>query len=380
MCGGAATKLNRSALGYALLGLLVMNLPGGSAQAALPSTASGANAAPASANADPVYHIEVSMVASCFQMGCEHRLTGKNAVVSQDGHILPARVERLVMTNSGSRPPVPIHLLVVLERGARRRSAAGLANSLERLFSAGWLVSAMRADGTFTPYCDGAGLARELRKLSATPVSAEAEQSAIRNAVDDLNRQAGLRFLLVDTARGKHRTDPAWLAEAASKLDMVYAVDGGKVETFPDCDSAADFDQLGWLCNGTALKRSRSYRDGVAHELSWSKAIKRLLADRKYDYDVKFSLPESANVVARSLTLTLRDPYSYGPEPVHVEFYTKASGFQIDAAGAARKSPAFKLTVIGPVKVTGLNRSSDLEYRHKDLLDVHSGWIGSNSG
>lgn len=359
-------NLRCSALGYAvaLLALLAMNPMRGATQAALRSAASGVDSVEANADAASVYHIELSMLTSCIKFGCEHPLSEKNAILSEGGHTLPVRVERLGKSKSGNAASIPMHILIAFAPGAPRRPDAELEKSLGRLFSSGWLVSVQRADGTFTPYSDPHGLAGELETPPIAAGGAGSEMSTIQKAIDDLSGRAGLRILLVETARGKNRAGPAWVGKAASRLDFVYAVDGGKVLTFPDCEGTpggTGFPNLaGELCNGTALKRVRSCRDGVAHELTWSKAIKHLVADRKYVYDVEFKLPESADVVGRPLTLTLRDPYSYGPDPVYVEFYTRASGSQNDAAGAVRKNPGLTLRVVGPVKVAGLNRSAEL--------------------
>jgi len=343
-------KLRCGALGYsvALLALLAMNLPGGTAQ---PAERLAADSVDASANGAAAYHIEVNMLASCLHYGCEHPLTEKNAILSEDGKTLPARVARLGDGKAGNAAPIPMHLLIAFAQGAPRPTNAELEKSLRRVSSAGWLVSVKRADGTFTPYCDGPRLGRELGSPSNGAAGDGGELSEIQKAIDDLSSRAGWRALLVDTAGSKPGAELAWVSQATSRLDVVYAVDGGRIFTFPDCDKAGGFDELGMLSSGTTSTMARTYHDGVIHEITWSKAIKHLVADREYVYDLEFKLPESAEQVEQPLALTLRDPFTYGPDPVKVELYTVASGSEGGAANGVRKSPGLKLTVFEPVKM-----------------------------
>lgn len=299
-----------------------------------------------------VYHITVSVLPSCIDFGCEKPLSEKNAIVSENGHMLPVHVERLRNNNSGNAALVPVHVLIAFAQGAPRLSDTELLMSLRRIFSAGWLVSVMRTGGTFTPYCDRTCLERDLAgKLNPT-TGAGSDAIAIQKAIDDLGRKAGLRLLLVETQKGAHGTVPAWVKQAAARLDAVYAIDGGETFTSPDCMATWYPDPGGGACSGTIRKTVREYSDGVIHEVTWSNAINHLVSDRKFNYDVQFSLPASRGGIGHPLTLTLRDTHSLGPGEVNAELYAVAPASENGALEGVRKDPGLKLTVVMPPQHT----------------------------
>ncbi|HKF46255.1 MAG TPA: hypothetical protein VKB38_02785 [Terracidiphilus sp.] len=343
-------NLTRASLWYAIavIAFLTLNRPGVAAQPALRLTASAAETIAANAYQAPDYHISVSLLPSCIDFGCEKPLSEKNAIVSEDGQALPVRVERLSGNNSGNAAPVPVHVLIAFAQGAPRLPDAEILMSLRRIFSAGWRVSVMRADGTFTPYCDRLCLARELGPQSNPATSVGDDTSATEKAIDHLDREAGLRLLLVETQKGVHSTVPAWAKQAAGRLDAVYAIDGGETFTHPDCGTPGGPDTGGPLCSGTISKTVREYSDGVIHEVSWSKAVNHLVSDRKYDYDLHFSLPETPGSAGRPVTLILRDTYSLGPGKVNAELYAVAPASENGGQGGIRNDPRLKLMVVMP--------------------------------
>jgi hypothetical protein len=325
-------------LGASLLAFLFANLPGGTAQTAR---------RPVPTEGKPAYHIQVSTLLSCISVGCEHPLSGRNITLSIDGRTLPTRVKRIAEDKPGTAIPTPVHLVVAFAEGAPHRSDAEINQTLARVFSAGWLVSVQCADGTFTPYSsDGSQLERELAKGSGAAARG-GEMSSIPTAIEDLKSRTGLRILVVEMPHHELAAVPDWVSQAASELNHVYEIDGGRELTLPNCVETPVGGGFraggGPLCSSTTSKQVREYRDGVMHELTWSKAVKHLISDRKHDYDVEVTVPASAELAGRPLTMALDDPYSFGPGTVMLDLYGSVTVNGEKLSDTRRRSTGFQL-------------------------------------
>lgn len=264
---------------------------------------------------EQIFHIELNTLPGCYQSGCDNLFSNfgdKDVTAFLNGRQYPVQVIRR------DKPDFPTHLLVVFAAGVKRPGNTELANRLNKPLSKGWLVSVARKDGSFTPYCGKDTLARALARTSATSLSDTGGESGLNEAIETLEDLPGRRvFLLVNE---QNRPLPKWVSDAAEALALVYVVDGGdrKRVYFATLDGGGTVFVQGenWK---TVTKRV--FHEGVMHEVKLSSAMKDIVSDSRYDYDLSFSMPTS------------QADYPVAPLAVRVELMTRrvvtASGYAI---------------------------------------------------
>ncbi len=94
-------------------------------------------------------------------------------------------------------------------------------------------------------------------------------------------------------------------------------------------------------------KKVRYYDNGVFHEVKFSAAIKDILANARYDYDLQFAIPDSQSGPVSPITLTLRKAQGLLPYEQKAELYTVAEQAANGGSIAARTTPPQKLLVEG---------------------------------
>lgn len=280
---------------------------------ALAGVASTAPAAPQSG--EQTFHIELNTLPGCYQSGCDSLFSNfgdKDITAFQNGRQYTVQLIRR------DKPDFPTHLLVVFAEGVKRPGNAELADRLNKPFSKGWLVSVARKDGSFTPYGSKETLAQALARTPATPLNSTAGQRGLREAIETLEGFPGRRVLLVVNAQD--RALPPWVSDSAKTLAPVYVVDGGDRKK-------VYFGMSTWggtvapLAENWKTVTKRVFHEGVMHEVKLSSAMKDIVADSRYDYDLSFSMPASES----------DDPAV--PRAIRVELTTRhmvtASGYAI---------------------------------------------------
>ena len=111
--------------------------------------------------------------------------------------------------------------------GIKRPADTELLARLKRVLAVGWLVSACRADGTFTPYAHEGDLRRALAE-PAEAAHADAGLDTIASAIEDLRAEPGYRVVVVDLGGKSDEKFVRWLASTADRLSPAYVSDGGK--------------------------------------------------------------------------------------------------------------------------------------------------------
>jgi hypothetical protein len=237
--------------------------------------------------AGQTFHIELNSLPGCFEKGCDNLFSDfgdKDVTALQQGRQYPVQVAR------GDKSNFPAHLLVVFGAGAKRPGDTGFAGKLDRPLSRGWLVSVAQKDGSFTPYCNKETLAHALAGTSTEAFSARAAEVGLRSAIETLQGFPGRRVLLFINAGDADL--PKWLGDAARALAPIYVVDGGeqkKVHSYMTNWGGEVAPHAGdWR-----MVTRRMYDGGVMHEVKLSSAMKDLVADSQYDYDLSFSMPAS---------------------------------------------------------------------------------------
>lgn len=263
------------------------------------------------------YHIEVNTLPGCFFYGCTVPVRAGNIRVTAGG----VRVAVRVTQPQGNRAPaaVPVHLLLAFAPGIKRPADAELLMELRRVLAAGWLVSACRADGTFTPYTHEADLRRALAERGEAP-DEDAGLDAMAVAIEGLRAQPGYRVVLVDLGGRSDDKFVRWLVSEADRLSPVYVSDGGQAQ-MPNSSSAEE--GYGGGANpfaSAANKKQRGYAGGVFHELKLAEAIRHALADTRYDYDVRFRAPATMAADA-PVKLTFLDPGTHLPYELRTDLY-----------------------------------------------------------
>jgi hypothetical protein len=262
------------------------------------------------------YHIEVNTLPGCFFAGCTQPVSVANIRVTAGGVRVPAQVAQLAGSGLVGRAPVEVHLLVVIAPGTVRPADAELLAKLKRVLAAGWMVSVCRADGTFTAYAHEAELRRDLAQRADTP-KADAGLDAIGGAIDGLRAQAGYRVLVSDLGGRSDDKFVRWLASAADRLSPVYVNDGGKAQLPGSASGGPGSSMFG----SAADTKERAYTDGVFHELTLAEALRDALADRRYEYDVRFRAPAVA-AADGPIRLMFLDPGTHLPYEFRTDLYT----------------------------------------------------------
>lgn len=309
-------------------------------------------AAPASLAAQSgaqTFHIELSTLPGCYQHGCESLFSDfatKDIFVLENGRQYRAQL------TPGDRPAFPPHLLVVFAPGARRPGNAKLAGMLKDPLSKGWRVSVAREDGTFTPYSGKDTLAQALAGASAVP-SGATELHDLNSAIATLDGIPGRRALLVVNTR--KAALPQWVNDTAGALAPVYVVDGGEQKRayfWTDAWSGGVSEPMeNWK---TVTKRA--WNDGIMHEIKLPLAVKHIMTDSRYDYDLSFSVPASeieaaAKPLAVRVELNQRRAVTASgfaisiPDSMRIGLYTVANQ-TADAAAEARIAIPEDATVV----------------------------------
>ncbi len=256
------------------------------------------------------YHIELSTVESCqppqlHQASiCSQNLTGSSLAVVSNNRSVPIRVVRASDASTADESSLPTHLLVLFPHGSPRPSDAYILKRLHLVLRKGWLVSVTRSDRSMTPYRSLDALPAELAEAAAMPISESLADAAMTHAIDTLERQPGRRLLLVDIARARDKRTPPWVHSAAQSLGVVYVADRGKLISIPylpgNIPEQTAAELLGDPLSGYGStfqvynKRIRWRRHGVFHEPSLFSAVKDMIADGKYDFDIQFTAPDDA--------------------------------------------------------------------------------------
>ncbi|MGP8175312.1 MAG: hypothetical protein ACLP7O_12295 [Terracidiphilus sp.] len=291
-----------------------------------------------------VYHIEVNTEENCLSAHCPQHLSASNFAVSQNGRQFPVRVSQPFKTSSAPASRFPTHLLVVFPPGAPRPKDARVVKSLNRVFSQGWLVSVNRSDGSFTPFSTTAMLAAELAAAPAAPLTARQQDLAAQSEIETLDKIPGRRLLLLDVGEAQRDPSQPWNSLVTKTDAQVYIVDGGK-QVMVYYDQSWDAATRGPSPRGGDFvpKNVRFYIGGIFHEVKFSAAIKDVLADARYDYDLRFAIPDSQSDPAGPITLKLQNDKNFLPSEVKAVLYTVAKPSVNGRIITARTTPPQKL-------------------------------------
>lgn len=270
------------------------------------------------------YHIELNTLAACQPPVdpqtpiCHQKITSATIAVLSQGLSLPIQVIRASDVSELDVARMPTHLLVLFPRGRPRPSDAFILKQLDPVWSKGWLVSVTRSDRSITPYCSRDSLSAELAKASARPIPDEAADTALSQAILTLGSQPGRRLLLVDIALARIKSTPLWASIATKLVDTVYVVDRGKFVSIPYPPD--DMLPIGIGSIGTWNARIRWRGQGIFHEVRLRSAVKDMISDGRYDYDIQFTAP----IDSTPLTLRLPNQQNFLSSKIKVQLYTVA--------------------------------------------------------
>jgi len=269
------------------------------------------------------YHIEVTGNASAGCKTFPHQLSARNFSVSQNGHQYPFRVFQPLTTKETRGQGYPTHLLVAFSPNAKRPSDKDIVKSLRKSLSEGWLVSVSRTDGVFTPYsADAATLLSTLGATTSAAMSAPEAERSMESAATDLSWLPGRRLLLVVVA-GTHDEPPfSWMNQQTKVLSSLYIGDGGVgIDYSPPVS-----DHVSGMQGTTTVTKVRMYYNGAFHEVDFNDAVKDILCDAYFDYDLVFTIQASQLNAVQPITLTLHhatvlsslkaEPYTIGRSTV----------------------------------------------------------------
>ena len=294
-----------------------------------------------------IYHIELNTLKDCLNGECPFHFSEGNFAVSLNGRQYPVRVLRPYKTNSPAASRFQTHMLVVFPPGTPRPSDATVVKSLKRVLPRGWLVSVSRSDGSFTPFSSAATLTAALAATSAVPLNAERAVVAAQSVIETLEKFPGRRLLL-DVAGAHNKPSPQWTSLETGTHVQVYIVDGGTKKMVYYDESWGAATRWPSPAGGDYLsKRARFYESGVFHEVKLDTAVKDILADTRYNYDLSFAIPASQTDPASPITLTLRNATGLLPYDAKAELYTVAIQTVDGKPLAIRTTPPQKLLVEG---------------------------------
>jgi hypothetical protein len=258
------------------------------------------------------YHIELSTLESCQPSQlhqasiCSQNLAGSSLAVVSNDRDVPIRVVRASDASPADELSLPTHLLVLFPHGSPRPADAYILKRLHLVLQKGWLVSVTRSDRSITPYCSLDALPAELAKATATPISEGLADAAMTHAIDTLETQPGRRMLLIDIARARDKRTPQWVSSAAQSLGVVYVADRGKLVSIPYAPiSSGELARQEFGISFVRNERIRWRRHGIFHEPSLFSAVRDMIADGRYDFDIQFTAPNGA---PGPITLRLPNP------------------------------------------------------------------------
>lgn len=266
------------------------------------------------------YHIEVNTLPGCFFSGCAQAVSGANVRVTAGNARVAVRVAQPPGSGESASAAVPVHLLVAFAPGTERPADAELLAKLKPVLAAGWLVSVCRADGSFTAYGGEAELRSELAQ-HADAAKGDAGLDEVSGAIEELRAQPGYRVLLADMDGSSNDKFVRWLANTADRLSPIYVNDGGKAEMPSLPSSSGEYGGGSDLLGGRKNQKERAYTDGVFHELTLAEAVRDVLADRRYEYDLRFHAPAGA-AADMPVKLTFLDPGTHLPYEIRTDLYT----------------------------------------------------------
>ena len=275
---------------------------------------------------------------------CSVQFSDTIFTVSQNGRQYPVHVSKPLQANQAPVLEFPTHLLVVISPGVPRPKDAHLVENLKKVLAQGWLVSVNRSDGSFTPYSTGNSLAFALSASNSEPMTAAQAKLAAQTAYETLERFPGHRLLLIDAA-GKHGIPAPDSLELDAKTHMkTYIADGGDLKMVYRDQSWGGYTR-GPSPAGCdyVSKRVRFVEEGVLHEVKLASAIKDVLRDARYNFDLSFEIPVSQVDPAKSITVTM--PNASGLIIENSELYTVAEQIVNGRTIVSRTTPPQKLII-----------------------------------
>ena len=124
-------------------------------------------------------------------------------------------------------------------------------------------------------------------------------------------------------------------------LPPVYIVDGGVGINY----SPSGSDHVSGMQGTTTVIKDRMYYNGAFHEVDFSDAVKDILCDAYFDYDLVFTIQASQLKAIQPITLTLH--HATVLSPLNAEPYTIGIITVNGASVVSRTSVAQKLIVQG---------------------------------
>ncbi len=283
------------------------------------------------------YHIALNTLAACQPPVdpqtpiCHQKITSATIAVLSQGLSLPIQVIRASDVSELDVARMPTHLLVLFPRGRPRPSDAFILKQLDPVWSKGWLVSVTRSDRSITPYCSRDSLSAELAEASARPIPDKAADAALSQAILTLGSQPGRRLLLVDIALARIKSTPLWASIATKLVDTVYVVDGGKFVSVPYAPTDLTESQAG-INPGVWNANIRWRGQGIFHEVRLRSAMKHMISDGRYDYDIQFTAPNETT----PLILRLPNQQNFLSSKIKAQLYTVANEAQPGSINMAR--------------------------------------------
>lgn len=336
---------------------------------AIALAALGASTTPNAAgqSATLAFHVEFNTLPGCYRNGCNTLFSDfgdKDISVLRNGGRYPVYVTR------GDDSSFPTHLLVVFAEGAARPPIPELAGRLQEPLNKGWLVSAARPDGSFTPYCNKHTFKQALDEPSPAPSNDNVKGSALIRAVETLEGFPGRRVLLVISAPRENL--PNWVAAAAAELAPVYIVDGGerRRDFYQTTDWGAPNNWRGEVgarenppvepeprvCNWKMVT-ARQFDHGIMHEVRLPSAIKDMIGDSRYDYDLSFSIPASdlgnpATSLHTGVEMTTRKNVTVSAFPIAIPDSATVDLYAVRSMSGRGPSPQTRISLPGDLSVT----------------------------
>ncbi len=331
------------------LGVVVMlfSFPRGLQGAAFPRPLSS-DSVPSRPAGLQTYHIELNTLPGCrieSIENCAGQLSQSNIVVSSNGRSYPVRVTTADKIKRKNASAFPTHLLVVFPRGRPRPSDAYILKKLKRALAKGWLISVTRSDGSLTPYSTGATLAGELAAASRAQIPGKQADTALAQALETLKTFAGRRLLVVDVAKAHDKHPPTWASLLAKTFGAIYLVDGGVRRQVYYDESWGASGGTSPAGGGFLYKRVRFFEGGISHEVRLGSAIKDMLKDGSYEYDIQLVLPDAQSTSASPITLILHNSLARVPYQTSTDLYSVAVRTVDGKPLAIRAAPSQKLLV-----------------------------------
>ena len=258
------------------------------------------------------------------------RISSKDVKVTQAAKQLPFRLSK-----GGHKQDLwfPPHLLVLYEHEPTADQISALAGSLLGVTRLGWQVSIASPQGTILPYGANPSTAKVATNAAGTGNYKGINFSV--PALESLETFAGRRVLLVCTAGALRREE---LTGLVSRFEQIYVMDGGiresETHTFYPVDSQG-FDLSVDPVETARTVTVHNYNRGVVHEVSVSGALKDLIRDERYYYDLVVQPGTPNGQLGRVITVQIHDPQRW--DVFDAELYTTPSGL---VRGERKRTPA----------------------------------------